>query len=447
MTCACGLPLDWVDTFIADIKSQVFLRRTDHLLILLPNQSYRLNPAGFRIMEALVAGKKLSDLFPLDRLPENIRTDLYHFFIGVVAMVKGCLGEGRDRPEVETVPYEPPFLSLPILSEIAVTYRCNLACHFCYAGCTGIPKSHEMSLPEIITVLRKIRREAEVPSVSLTGGEPTLRPDLPEIVAAAKAEGMRVNLISNGTLISDALAQTLVAAGLDSAQISIEGPSAEIHDRLTGIPGSFAQTLSGLATMRRTGISVHTNTTISHGNLSALPHMPAFVKTLEMTRFSMNMIIPSALIQKCYPELLVKYRDIGPVVQNLRDISRREGIRFLWYSPTPYCLFNPIAHNLGNKGCAACDGLLSITPAGEIIPCSSFFEPQGSLLDKPFAELWQGPEACHIRNKERAPASCRSCDQFSLCEGACPLYWNVMGEDELTAPSPSCCPGGEHGLV
>ena len=72
-----------------------------------------------------------------------------------------------------------------------------------------------------------------MPSVSFTGGEPTLRPELPELVRFAKQLGMRVNLITNGTLMTEELATRLAEAGLDSAQVSLEGVTAQTHEKIT----------------------------------------------------------------------------------------------------------------------------------------------------------------------------------------------------------------------
>jgi radical SAM protein with 4Fe4S-binding SPASM domain len=103
----------------------------------------------------------------------------------------------------------------------------------------------------------------------------------------------------------------------------------------------------------------------------------------------------------------------------------------MWYSPTPVCLFNPVAHGLGNKGCAACDGLLSVSPAGEVLPCSSWPEPVGSLLDEPFHAVWNTARGAWIRDKKSAPEGCDACEDFALCQGACPLYWRHFGFAEL----------------
>lgn len=424
-------PLDWVDGFIAKIRPYLFYREEDGLLILLPNQSYRLNGSGKKLIKPLLDGRTLFEALGNRVPPAHVQKDLFHFFTGIVALVKGCLGEGKDRPEVETVEYKPPFHDLPVLSEIAVTYKCNLECRFCYAENRCEEGSRDMSLEEIGRVIRRIRHEAKVPSVSLTGGEPTCRKDLPEIIRLAKSEGMRVNLITNGTLMTEPLARRLRDAGLDSAQVSLEGPDQQTHEGLTEKPGSFQATLAGLKALQKAEITVHTNTTLSRGNLAQAPLMPAFLKNQGMDRFSMNMIIPSAQLMKFRPDLLVRYEEIGPIVLGVRESARNEGIRFMWYSPTPYCLFNPIAYNLGNKGCAACDGLLSVDAQGRVLPCSSFFEPQGSLLEQPFQEIWQSAQSRNIRDKQFAPAHCRKCELMHLCEGACPLYWQIMTTREL----------------
>lgn len=101
----------------------------------------------------------------------------------------------------------------------------------------------------------------------------------------------------------------------------------------------------------------------------------------------------------------------------------------MWYAPTPLCQFNPVAHGLGNKGCAACEGLLAIDPRGNILPCSSWKDPVGSLLTEDFRSIWFGGSATRLREKRAAPAECVGCGEFALCQGACPLYFEAFPED------------------
>ncbi|MCE1207240.1 MAG: SPASM domain-containing protein, partial [Spirochaetia bacterium] len=78
---------------------------------------------------------------------------------------------------------------------------------------------------------------------------------------------------------------------------------------------------------------------------------------------------------------------------------------------------------LGNKSCAALDGLISVAPDGAILPCSSWDEPVGNLLASSFQAVWFSEKAKTFKEKQHAPQTCRECSSFSACQGACPLYW------------------------
>jgi radical SAM protein with 4Fe4S-binding SPASM domain len=438
--CEPGSPrLDWIETFVASIRPYVFVRREDSLFILLPNQAYKINRTALDILAHLLGGGSLADVvvrFGLDR-PER-RRQVHEFFCDLRALVMGCLGDGQGRRAVERIPFERPFNTLPVLSEVAVTYRCNLACRFCYVGCgcrAGGDERNEMTTAEICRVLEMIWRDAQVPSVSFTGGEPMLRDDLPELIAHARGLGMRVNLITNATLADRPAIGRLVKAGLNSAQVSLEGPDAETHDRLTGIAGSFEQTVRGIGELRDAGIHVHTNTTITALNRGdAAERMPALAASLGLTRLSMNLMIPTRASARAGGDGLgVSYCEVGDIVLRIQEAARRARVRFLWYSPTPICLFNPIAHGLGNKGCAACDGLLSVSPTGDVLPCSSFEQGVGNLLREDFRTIWWGDRAEYYKQKRYAHSLCRACRDFTVCDGACPLYWETRGYGELLA--------------
>ncbi len=433
-------PLDWIDTYVARLRGYVVVRAEDALLIKVPNEAHKLNAAGVAILGRLLGGEPIDALWRSFGGTAEVRRDLYDFFVGLKQVLQGSVDEQCLPPGVVRRPFTLGFSELPVLSEVALTYRCNLRCRFCYAGC-GCHR--EEAAPELTTaavkrVLDTICREAKVPSVSFTGGEPTLRADLPELVRYAVADlGLRVNLISNGTLIDAELAARLRDAGLASAQISLEAPDAARHDALTGAVGSFARSVAAVGHLRDAGIRVHTNTTINRDNLDLVERMPWFVRDLGLERFSMNLVIPAGSAGGDLPiaggarDINVRYAELTALLPAIAEQARRAGVEFMWYSPTPVCVFNPIAHGLGNKGCAACDGLLSVSPTGDVLPCSSWPEPVGNLLAEPFAAIWQSRRSVGIRAKESAPAGCEACEEFALCQGACPLYWRHFGCAEI----------------
>lgn len=422
--------LGWVDGFIEAIRSYVFVRERDDLLILVPNQVFRLNASGAAIMRAVLAGRSIGDV--LTEIGDSVdrRQALHYFFCDIRALVSGCVRDGERRAAIDIRPFTPRYQTSPVLSEIAVTYACNMRCEFCYVGHDRVVKP--LRTADMKKVLYRIRHEAEIPSVSFTGGEPTLRADLEELVRYARGLGLWTNLITNGTLINAERARRLRAGGLCSAQVSVEGPDAAVHDRITGVSGSFENTMRGITYLKEAGIPVHTNTTVSRSNLDHLDRMIDLVRDAGLTRLSMNLMIPcgAALHRR---DLWVDYRDIGAHVLRLQRRARDSGVNFLWYSPVPMCHFNPIAHGLGNKACAAVTGLLSVNPAGEVLPCSSWQEPVGSLLAQSFRDIWRSSMLAYFVNADYAPEQCHSCTLFNACKGACPLFWRA-GCDEPDGP-------------
>ncbi|GAE86969.1 radical SAM protein [Acetivibrio straminisolvens] len=179
---------------------------------------------------------------------------LERFFVDFLRVWNNEVCENYRTAAVHRVEFSKGYIELPVLSEVALTYACNIKCRFCYAGCTGVKKSRELDKEGFQKVLDIIRYEAEVPSVSFTGGEPLLNKNLPELIKyASKVNGMRVNLITNGTLITPKKAKELAKAGLSSAQVSIESPNASEHDSITGIPGSHEASVSGFKALKMRG--------------------------------------------------------------------------------------------------------------------------------------------------------------------------------------------------
>ncbi|HUV08729.1 MAG TPA: radical SAM protein [Spirochaetia bacterium] len=441
--------LAWINDFYREISPYIFIRDEDRVLIIPPNRVYKLNATGMALIRHLSRGHRIERL---PGLSDGPRAGEVNAFFSDLRDLYGGYPEFPDRRKsVERVSYTFDFTCLPILGEIAVTYRCNNRCLFCYAGCgpaaaacgrgeTGteiMPRSYELSLSGIKRIIRIFKEKAKIPFFSFTGGEPLLRCDLEKMIAFATRIGLRVNLISNGTLATEKRARTLHASGLRTAQISLESFREEVHDGLTGTAGSFRRTIAGLGHLLNAGISVQTNTTLNSVNIDKIELMPAFLRTLGIERFAMNLFIPTSSVgAERNGRLFLSYSEVACSIDRIRKAAEEQGLTFYWYSPLPYCLYNPIAKGLGNKSCAAMDGLISVSPKGDVLPCSSYPEPMGNLLDRPFEEIWFSERAAFFKKKRHAPAGCRDCESFTACQGACPLYWKFAGTGELDAVKP-----------
>jgi radical SAM protein with 4Fe4S-binding SPASM domain len=201
---------------------------------------------------------------------------------------------------------------------------------------------------------------------------------------------------------------------------------------LVGRSGAFERLWAAVALLRGRGVRVHTNTTVNRRNLGRLEQLVDLAAERGMERLTMNLLIPCGRAADD-PGLRVGYAEIGEHVLRARARAEARGVTLIWYSPLPLCLFNTIAHGLGNRGCAAADGLLHVGPAGDVLPCSSFppGERIGNLLREGFADVWGSERARFFREKRMMPPACAGCADADACQGACVLYWRAVGLAEL----------------
>ena len=285
-----------------------------------------------------------------------------------------------------------------------------------------------MTTDEVKKIIDRIRDEAKVPTLSFTGGEPTLRDDLPELIGYAVSRGLRTNLITNGIRCAGpAFTAALADAGLHSAQVSLESHNRDVHDDIVGNRGAFDKTVAGIDNLKSAGIHTHTNTTVCVKNHRELIPLTDFVRTRFNAEYlSMNMIIATG-IARDNDNVHLGYSEIGDIIRPVIRHCEMKSMKFVWYSPTPYCLFNPVDHGLGAKSCACVSGLLSVNPAGDVLPCSSYEKGIGNLLHHSFQRIWESDTALYYRNRRYIPPVCGGCNLKELCAGACPLYWENAG--------------------
>jgi radical SAM protein with 4Fe4S-binding SPASM domain len=426
----------FASSFVESTREYVFIRPQDNLLILRPNRVHYLNPTATDMLHALYNQEPVDVATLVAQMAARYQVtqtqivqDLDRLLHSLSLVLQGKTG---CAPAVKVTPFGTHQRRYPVLSEIALTYRCQNRCFFCYASSPDRGRTvPEMTATEVKTVLDKIVDQARVPTVSFTGGEPTLRPELPALIAYARSRGLRTNLITNGIRCADEEYVALLAeAGLSSAQVSVEAADATTHDTVVDHPGAFVRTIQGVHNLKLAGIHTHTNTTINARNRHALPTLIDRLAEMgsdwgsPVEYLSMNMVIRTGGAVGV-PD--ISYDEIGDIVLALRDRAEERGMRFVWYSPVPYCLFNPAAHGLGSQACSAADGLLSIAPDGQVLPCSSFEHGIGNLVQEDFAAIWNRRAARYWRDKDFLPPGCSDCDLAEICCGACPLYWDERG--------------------
>lgn len=343
---------------------------------------------------------------------KRIRKDLHRIFGLLISIADGtCPNDlGISSKEIQYDKW-----NAPARMDLALTYRCNLRCTKCYLG---DPSSEELTTSSWKMTLDALW-EIGVPQVVFTGGEPTLRQDLVELVS--HADKFVTGLITNGTRLAD-IAEDLASASLDYVQVTIESFIPEVHDKMTQIPGSHTLTVEGIKAAVKAGLQVVTNTTLTKSNYgSFLVTMKWLKEELGVCDIACNTLICSGRGTGLKEEEGLSEEDLIGLLNAANKLANVMGINLQWYSPTCYSSLNPINLGFGMKQCSAAAHNMTIQPDGSVIPCQSWPDSVGNILTDDWNSIWNHPTCLKLRNREFKPSECSGCTFESSCGGGCPL--------------------------
>jgi radical SAM protein with 4Fe4S-binding SPASM domain len=324
--------------------------------------------------------------------------------------------------------------SAPYRMDLALTYRCNNDCAHCYnlehpGAAVSSNGRKELGTLEWMQVLDQLW-DLGIPHIIFTGGEPTLRQDLPELIAYAESKGQITGLNTNARRLADAdYVEALVQSGLDHVQITLESNLDEIHDRMVGAKGAYRQTLRGIQNTLETRLFVMTNTTMLQDNMESIPGTLDLLASLGVPTVGLNALIHSgrgALVGNGLPE-----KDLPALLEMATQKTQQNGQRLIWYTPTQYCNFDPTQMNLGVKGCTASLYNMCIEPDGAVLPCQSYYRPLGNILTDAWDSIWNHELSIRLRERHGLPEKCDGCGLISECGGGCPLQFESKEVPEL----------------
>ncbi len=308
--------------------------------------------------------------------------------------------------------------SAPYRMDLALTYRCNNRCVHCYNEASRA--KNELTTSQWKQALERVW-DLGIPHVVFTGGEPTIREDLPELVAYAEQLGLITGLNTNGRRLADqAFLDQLVVAGLDHVQITLESHDETTHNQITAAPNAWAQTTAGIRNALKTPLFVMTNTTLLKSNSGKLKETLEFLEVLGVPTIGLNGLIYSGRGAATNEEIAES--ELEALLEIAKAHTARSGQRLIWYTPTLYCHFNPIDSGLGVKGCTAALYNMCVEPDGGVLPCQSYYQPLGDFLKDDWDSIWNHELAVSIRERRYAGEGCHFCDLLDTCGGGCPLY-------------------------
>ena len=377
--------------------------------ILLANFMDRLEPfTGVEITEsdwnAMAAGAvaETHKTYPFTS-KEQLSDDLATMIRSLVAIARG------QEPEAEVAPLTlgeyAPEMTAPHRMDLMVSamtrggaWHCNQKCLHCYAAGQPLSDTPELTTAQWKEILTKLRA-ANVPQVTFTGGEPTLRADLVELVDAAQWFVTRLN--TNGRLLTPELCRRLYDASLDSVQVTLYSHDPAIHNALVGAEG-FDDTVAGIRNAVAAGLSVSVNTPLCSLNTDYAATV-RFVHELGVRYVTCSGLIPSGSAEGA------ESRATRLTEEQLTDVLRRavtaaEELEMEMDFTSPGWLKEETLRSLGLTlvpSCGACLSNMAIAPDGGVIPCQSWLssQPRGNMLTDDWDKIWQSQRCAAIRAK------------------------------------------------
>nr|MDA8218443.1 radical SAM protein [Dehalococcoidales bacterium] len=288
-------------------------------------------------------------------------------------------------------PFQTPS-SAPYRVDLALTYRCDNQCAHCYVE---RPRdTAELSTGDWRKAMDRLWAVG-VPHLCFTGGEATLRDDLETLITYAEDVGFVTGLLTNGRRLGDrAYLDSLVAAGLDHVQITLESHDEAVHNAMVGSP-AWRETVQGVRNSVDADLYVLTNTTLTRANLANIQRTVDFIADLGVPAFACNGLIYSGLGKEY--DAGIPEAELADVLSEVAEAAERNNLRFIWYTPTQYCHLNPVELQMGIKSCTAAKYNVCVEPNGDVIPCQSYYRPLGNALRNEWSDIWNHPIARGLR--------------------------------------------------
>lgn len=355
-------------------------------------------------------------------------------------------------------PTQPRLWRTPQDVEVALTGACNLSCGYCSYGADKRNQHPDDMTTEQLLALFDELGEMGVMKVTLTGGEPLLRPDFLEIVASVVKNRMRFRINTNGVLLTTAIADALVATRrLDGIQVSIDGAEAAINDKNRS-HGAFAGAMAGMRLLAERNVKRTARLTISRFNadhleqtLDLLLELAPSVGTNEVMPFgrggkNYSRLAMSAEQRARVTEILVRYeqRYPGRVTASAGPLVNAHAVDSA-KAKLASCSHSPAGSAHGHL--TSCGGFhtgLAIQHDGSILPCIQIPDMKlGKVGQVSLRDLWLHHENLNeLRNRWEVQLEsleyCQGCQYIPVCRGGCPANAISLFGTHL-APDPIHC--------
>lgn len=359
-------------------------------------------------------------LYPEVREMAVFESDLGEIQEVIFSVAKGEWPKQLEDMKPFTLMDYAPFMKGPFRMDLAVwpvrldeQWICNNACGACYAmvgAAMRVNSDQLLTTDEWKKVLGILWREAGVSQVSFTGGEPTQRPDLVELIRAAREFTTRLN--TNGRKLSSyGYCLSLKEAELDVVQVTVYDYIAEVHNRLVGAKGALGETLQGIQNALAVELEVSVNIPLVAANVIDLTETIRFLhEQFGVRYFTCSGLLPAGGAKKILENGRAAELDVlEEELKRAKAYCDEANLEVDFTSPG--VLSEQKLHELGFNSpiCGACLGNMAISPAGKVLPCQSWVhdaEGLGEILASRWSDLWNGEKCKAIREASKVENGC-----------------------------------------
>jgi len=338
------------------------------------------------------------------------------------------------------------------------TIKCNLTCAHCRRLESNEAAGKDLSTAQAKELIEQLadlgKSQAFMPVLVFSGGEPLCREDLFELVGQAQMAGIIPALATNGTLIDAAAAQQIRGSGIVRVAVSLDGATAEVHNKLRQLDGSFERALEGINRLREKNVPFQINVTLTKHNAEQLEDIYELAESLGAVAVHIFMLVPVGCGQ-----VLAETDMLSPqqIERKLLEICRMDGQGRLQVKVTcgPHYervirqqgLYQahrerlPIENQKSSRGCLAGLGVLFVGHQGDVFPCGYLPVKCGNVLEEKLSQIWyNNKDLARMRDSSGLEGKCGICGYKQVCGGcrgrAYAATGNYMAEEPFCAYIP-----------
>ncbi len=339
-----------------------------------------------------------------------------------------------------------------------ITRRCNLKCVHCYAQADDRDFEGELSTQEGKALIDDLAQFG-APVLLLSGGEPLVRKDLPELAAYAVEKGMRAVISTNGTLITRNMAEILKKIGLSYVGISVDGME-EVNDRFRGVKGAFKSALQGIENCKAAGIKVGLRFTVNKFNGTEIPRIFDLLEAMDIPRVCFYHLVYAGRGSKLVEDDLSHAETraaVDLILDRTKDLHDRgiskEVLTVDNHADGPYLYLKLLKENPEraaqvlellkmNEGNNSGRGIGCVSWNGDV-HADQFWRHHrfGNVRNRPFSEIWTDTSDTLLtqlkEKKKHVKGRCALCRWLDICAGNFRVRAEAITGD-VWAPDPAC---------